>query len=206
MPPNAVVERATGRKGRLLALIPNQNSFSLLVLSTNVTGRYIFDKKKKKRSILIARPRNPVSLFRTDLVAIAEYNGTHRLQKKTLFIIDDPVDQRHVDAESYIHRNYRNWDVIRGTRECMYRVLRGARTCRRDEGHEIAIKPPDETIVCRCSDKPDGNYFCGETTDSCTTRRRKAERKILLAIRPIQRANCASRFARLTRASSEHGE
>jgi len=102
MPPNAVMERATERKGRLLALIPNKNSFSLFVLcnssrfSNECNGKVYFRLKTKKKSILIARPRNLVSLFRTDLVAIAEYNGTHRLQKKTLFIIDDPVDQLYM--------------------------------------------------------------------------------------------------------------
>lgn len=130
------------------------------------------EKKKKQRSILIARPRNLVSLFRTDLVAdCRRYNSTTSITKENAIYYGWPGWSMARRRSVIYHRNYRNWSVIRGTYcECMYRVCYvAARTCRRvslcrDRGHEIAIKLryADKTIVRRCSGHtPDGNYFRG---------------------------------------------
>jgi len=87
-----------------------------------------------------------------------------------------------IDASFMEHTRMHVSHVARRT----YVPCRRRVSSHRDEDYD---KPRyvDKIIVCRCSDKPDGNYFCEETASS----RKRRENPI----RSIQRANCVSRFA-----------
>lgn len=123
-------------------------------------------------------------LFRIDLVADCRSTIVHRLQKKTLFIMDGrPTDRQTARRHSVIYPQLPQLE-----RHCMYRVFRGALTCvivlslplcdylyRPRDRDKIELREKGRYLPTIVTGRGE-NYFCGETTSWHVREKRRGRR------------------------------